>query len=260
MQSYGSSPRGRGTHPSAPPPCVITRFIPARAGNTFVTFDYSPVASVHPRAGGEHRVTVVFTVILFGSSPRGRGTPLHDGIRCGPQRFIPARAGNTRVAAPTPRWSPVHPRAGGEHWRSVRLLASYLGSSPRGRGTRASSPEISSVPRFIPARAGNTDVGGPPFEGSRVHPRAGGEHIGRRRNGLHRTGSSPRGRGTPVMCDRGRAVERFIPARAGNTRHRARAAMRSAVHPRAGGEHRLGRSTIVSGIGSSPRGRGNTKT
>ena len=72
----GSSPRGRGT----------------RGADAL----RPPREPVHPRAGGEHSWQQVLTSRLLGSSPRGRGT-LGRGIgREDGDRFIPARAGNTR--------------------------------------------------------------------------------------------------------------------------------------------------------------------
>ena len=74
-----------------------------------------------------------------------------------------------------------------------------------------------SVPRFIPARAGNTRRTNRPRSRSTVHPRAGGEHHEETYGMEVTNGSSPRGRGTldaPLLRGPRR---RFIPARAGNT-------------------------------------------
>ena len=89
-----------------------------------------------------------------------------------------------------------------------------------------------------------------------VHPRAGGEHLDRKRWNYYTAGSSPRWRGTPRLHGRVCNPLRFIPARAGNTPRDRSLSSRASVHPRAGGEHLdspIVNSTIV---GSSPRGRG----
>ena len=112
----GSSPRGRGTHGRAHPGAQRDRFIPARAGNTCAPRSSAPPRTVHPRAGGEHDDHGADRGGATGSSPRGRGTRGHSGVRA--------------------RTRPVHPRAGGEH------PAMALARPHR--------------PRFIPARAGNT--------------------------------------------------------------------------------------------------------
>ena len=69
-------------------------------------------------------------------------------------------------------------------------------------------------------------------------------------------GSPPRRRGTPVsripLC----ANLRFTPAQAGNTRRRCESSRRRPVHPRAGGEHRIGLRPPVTYDGSPPRRRG----
>ena len=73
--SYGSSPRMRGTHEHGVSIIVEERFIPAHAGNS-----------------GEKRMA---PTPENGSSPRMRGT-LEAGVgRVAQRRFIPAHAGNS---------------------------------------------------------------------------------------------------------------------------------------------------------------------
>ena len=130
------------------------------------------------------------------------------------------------------------------------------GSSPRGRGTRRRDRRRRRIRRFIPARAGNTENDGKQRDQQTVHPRAGGEHSNRIRKRTCACGSSPRGRGTPRLGGRLRGRRRFIPARAGNTPDKLPGLQKTAVHPRAGGEHRESVSRGWTIIGSSPRGRG----
>ncbi len=132
--------------------------------------------------------------------------------------------------------STVHPRAGGEHARAGSRTVCFIGSSPRGRGTR--QPRLARRPRhrFIPARAGNT---------ARRNPAGGCRPV-----------SSPRGRGTLLRRDAHALEGRFIPARAGNTSPASAPGRPSAVHPRAGGEHVQVRGQGKACSGSSPRGRG----
>ena len=56
---FGSSPRGRGTHPPAELPCNRERFIPAWAGNTYVVLSRPEFVTVHPRVGGEHSAMAI---------------------------------------------------------------------------------------------------------------------------------------------------------------------------------------------------------
>ena len=131
----GSSPRGRGTQDGARWLGARLRFIPARAGNTALKRESIRLSAVHPRAGGEHSTHASLEVSDFGSSPRWRGTHLAGDAESSPSRFIPARAGNTRVVVERvdahrfiparagntaanvvlSASEPVHPRAGGEH-------------------------------------------------------------------------------------------------------------------------------------------------
>ena len=213
----GSSPRGRGTHPLQCGHEFRLRFIPAWAGNTLVAPGASRLFAVHPRVGGEHPRRLASSPHADGSSPRGRGTPLLElDVRDG-DRFIPAWAGNTGQSARSRPTIAVHPRVGGEHRSSSGTRRSMRGSSPRGRGTRASPPARGRPSRFIPAWAGNTPRSAGRTGWRSVHPRVGGEHPPATARARPMTGSSPRGRGTPRRLHHCGLELRFIPAWAGNT-------------------------------------------
>ena len=171
-----------------------------------------------------------------GSSPLARGTPGPPGVGRRADRFIPARAGNTRGGTGSrPGWT-VHPRSRGEHG-TVRLQSGRIaGSSPLARGTRY--PPRRGIPRrrFIPARAGNT---------SRAVPRVAAA-----------SGSSPLARGTPGVRTLKVLIVRFIPARAGNTSPAWRGSSIPPVHPRSRGEHHVSPHPTPESNGSSPLARG----
>ena len=213
------------------------RFIPARAGNTGLGGGAGEVQAVHPRAGGEHGDAGMTVSRMTGSSPRGRGTQIDTAIQYNVERFIPARAGNTRTVPPTLKRQTVHPRAGGEHLLRPLALGFSAGSSPRGRGTPVSVTSERRYRRFIPARAGNTAPIASTETRPSVHPRAGGEHCPAPRARRYPNGSSLRGRGTLRHSVWLISRLRFIPARAGNTSRGDRVQRTRAVHPRAGGEH-----------------------
>ena len=132
----GSSPRGRGTREEGPSVELVSRFIPAWAGNTYSVPSFALSASVHPRVGGEHVLRASIATRVTGSSPRGRGTRQPAGSGSGGERFIPAWAGNTSSGRGEAGQSTVHPRVGGEHRPRIHPVASSTGSSPRGRGTQ----------------------------------------------------------------------------------------------------------------------------
>ena len=73
--SNGSSPRMRGTLVRTAGQGLISRFIPAHAGNTFRHVPHRILDAVHPRACGEHGCSLLFFCWWVGSSPRMRGTP-----------------------------------------------------------------------------------------------------------------------------------------------------------------------------------------
>ena len=95
----GSSPRLRGTRRPRRSGYLRHRFIPAPAGNTYSFMMSIVLSPVHPRACGEHGLTIFETDEVF--------------------RFIPAPAGNTQSGRVTIRYPPVHPRACGEHSSSA---------------------------------------------------------------------------------------------------------------------------------------------
>ena len=152
----GSSPRVRGTRHFGVSNMHSYRFIPARAGNTVFLIIRLFNHAVHPRACGEHKFGVEIIELAIGSSPRVRGThSLGNKTRAG-RRFIPARAGNTRIRFLPGSWFAVHPRACGEHVSFIAATANTGGSSPRVRGTQPRCKGLFVFRRFIPARAGNT--------------------------------------------------------------------------------------------------------
>ena len=191
---------------------------------------------VHPRSRGEHDTTLPPSTLRDGSSPLARGTQLRRAWHRLPERFIPARAGNTH-SCPAPRPdSPVHPRSRGEH------VVQGLGHG--------------GLIRFIPARAGNTTPPSPPPPSATVHPRSRGEHFRMVLLLNAPSGSSPLARGTRPVGPRGGRGARFIPARAGNTLSSRSGTASTTVHPRSRGEHRSARYTMPGWNGSSPLARG----
>ena len=152
------------------------------------------------------------------------------------------------------------------------------GSSPRVRGTRAGVSWRNRSYGFIPACAGNSPLGAnrefrqrfiPACAGnsrqapvfrcqSSVHPRVCGELglIQIASGGI--VGSSPRVRGTPWRNSLARAIDRFIPACAGNSLYADSVNGNNAVHPRVCGELLTINREDRTLNGSSPRVRGSS--
>ena len=215
---YGSSPLARGTRSRRVWRGRCQRFIPARAGNTIMSVWPIASSSVHPRSRGEHVVARTAPARTSGSSPLARGTLAVTLDNLSGQRFIPARAGNTLFRRTWPTGRTVHPRSRGEHRRPPRPATTGTGSSPLARGTHhALRPELEGH-RFIPARAGNTALCESADVGEPVHPRSRGEHLVASATALSPAGSSPLARGTLLRGVGESSGQRFIPARAGNTR------------------------------------------
>ena len=150
----------------------------------------------------------------------------------------------------------VHPRVCGERQFAAITEQQNAGSSPRVRGTVRYATEMDRGRRFIPACAGNGDAVKATWHTRPVHPRVCGERIRTARMRVLISGSSPRVRGTVVGTRCAAAIDRFIPACAGNGTPAAATAARAAVHPRVCGERIPGHSVVVASSGSSPRVRG----
>ncbi len=131
----GSSPRVRGTLLVPRGRLVRRGIIPACAGNTDWRSSRGGAPGDHPRVCGEHLILTLQLIVIAGSSPRVRGTPVAAHVHARVRGIIPACAGNTRAAWTARRPWRDHPRVCGEH--PIRLMRTSMnsGSSPRVRGT-----------------------------------------------------------------------------------------------------------------------------
>ena len=208
----GSSPRGRGKQPGPPRSLPRSRLIPAWAGKTPYSGELVSPSAAHPRVGGENESPSCAVEARVGSSPRGRGKPVHGIPRAGPEGLIPAWAGKTRRCQ---SWSPdhtAHPRVGRENATNRLSQISAGGSSPRGRGKLHEQGDDQWPVRLIPAWAGKTTPNERMPSSGAAHPRVGGENFSHTtRRGLS-AGSSPRRRGKRERERREDAHHRLIPA------------------------------------------------
>ena len=131
-------------------------------------------------------------------------------------RFIPAYAGNAVRASVCAVLMAVHPRIRGERAINRAVVKTLRGSSPHTRGTHSCSGKLARCSRFIPAYAGNACLISVMGACTSVHPRIRGERTPMRQPTPSAAGSSPHTRGTPAKDDVQAAMERFIPAYAGN--------------------------------------------
>ena len=172
-----------------------------------------------------------------GSSPQARGTRRLSALGSFGSRFIPAGAGNTSSMSFPFLVGAVHPRRRGEHLQARAVFSVRRGSSPQARGTLLFPCKCSSLRRFIPAGAGNTQPTTTPTTIPPVHPRRRGEHTSTNPRWRKTAGSSPQARGTHRTTAAADSGSRFIPAGAGNTPLTVIFIIRYPVHPRRRGEH-----------------------
>src|SRR5690554_134853 len=151
----GLSPRMRGTETIFNNGVNNGRFIPADAGNGFLSFKHQAGFTVYPRGCGERIPYQLLDAWARGLSPRMRGTVISMGNSPNERRFIPADAGNGPTRIPASILLPVYPRGCGEREPARQAGGCLRGLSPRMRGTALISLPVLFLLRFIPADAGN---------------------------------------------------------------------------------------------------------
>ncbi len=213
----GLSPLARGTRCQSLPTPGRRRFIPAGAGNTFITAISVMTGPVYPRWRGEHAESMHNFDRENGLSPLARGTQKDIRSPALPNRFIPAGAGNTSRCRSCSGSGPVYPRWRGEHHRYPIVIRPAPGLSPLARGTHRHATDHASGLRFIPAGAGNTCGLLFLYSSVPVYPRWRGEHLRQRAALRLIRGLSPLARGTRIVSNLVNEYSRFIPAGAGNT-------------------------------------------
>ena len=196
----------------------------------------SPVPD-HPRSRGEYFSRAFITIREPGSSPLSRGILWPVSVVVDLERIIPALAGNTPAARPSPPPRQDHPRSRGEYSHRAPGTGAQVGSSPLSRGIRYTLKPGMRGGGIIPALAGNTRTCSPRSPERPDHPRSRGEYAPNHRQRGTATGSSPLSRGIPKSFGRGSTYKRIIPALAGNTQGRNRRTNNSKDHPRSRGEY-----------------------
>ena len=233
----GSSPLARGTGRTLTTAAYRPRFIPAGAGNSGRTENTEVrTAGSSPLARGTGPDKHDVPCVRPGSSPLARGTGGGGCLAGCWWRFIPAGAGNRKLAFGRPHSAPVHPRWRGEQSALDINLSACAGSSPLARGTAGPGNSSALRRRFIPAGAGNR---------------------ARLREMRPRLAVHPRWRGEQAGCATQPARRlRFIPAGAGNSISILGLRCLSAVHPRWRGEQDQLLPPEIPADGSSPLARG----
>ncbi len=194
---------------------------------------------------------------VSGLSPRVRGNRGGESHAAAAARSIPACAGEPRWEDGAGKRDPVYPRVcGGTDLLSCKSCGSR-GLSPRVRGNLAIEGRGRQERRSIPACAGEPCLPTRRIRRRPVYPRVCG---GTYRWPLHfgpPEGLSPRVRGNRAVSKPARAVERSIPACAGEPTSRRLRGCRRGVYPRVCGGTGSGFRKGLRLCGLSPRVRGN---
>ena len=173
----GSSPLVRGQRHLSISSRLRLRIIPARAGPTEGTLDFTPACSDHPRSCGANRACRSLTQCRSGSSPLVRGQLQERISKLAHMRIIPARAGPTKRLCYAAFVLSDHPRSCGANLRKGTPPNVMTGSSPLVRGQPCLKAKRTRVVRIIPARAGPTDNHRTSSRDTTDHPRSCGANI-----------------------------------------------------------------------------------
>ena len=233
----GSSPLARGTRRTRCGAVHADGLIPACAGNIWSLRRDRNSSAAHPRSRGEHQRAPRLRRPFHGSSPLARGTRFRLSLRTVNERLIPARAGNTVIAAASITSFSAHPRSRGEHRYASATERWPLGSSPLARGTLSKRVQRRDRLGLIPACAGNMALWFLLRCVPAAHPRSRGEHVVQQRRADNAVGSSLLARGTQLSLHQHCLHVGLIPACAGNTLWRNCWAPARAAHPCSRGEH-----------------------
>ena len=194
---------------------------------------------------------------VAGLSPRVRGNRRHNGGGFKHWRSIPACAGEPWASRRRPPAPGVYPRVCGGTGRRKPVTPVVPGLSPRVRGNRWWPIPAAPDPRSIPACAGEPcPHGGGRFCGQ-VYPRVCGGTAHRPVGPRFRRGLSPRVRGNRRRRPPGTALDRSIPACAGEPFPASTGDATPPVYPRVCGGTLPYPGRRVSRPGLSPRVRGN---
>ena len=135
-----------------------------------------------------------------------------------------------------------------------------LGSPPRRRGKDKAEHLVQDHIGITPAQAGKRCYLCASTKSSWDHPRVGGEKVQRTNQDQTGLGSPPRGRGKATGIEVPVSAERITPAWAGKSGLQGQQPDGAQDHPRVGGEKCFCCASMVSRLGSPPRGRGKAKS
>ncbi len=211
----GLSPRVRGNPLARPFPLLLSRSIPACAGEP-ANLRLAPHAHrVYPRVCGGTYLSYSAMAIAAGLSPRVRGNRSITACMNPFSGSIPACAGEPAVAETLKSDWKVYPRVCGETRFPPARLLRLKGLSPRVRGNRGQVVLRVVVGGSIPACAGEPSVGAGRRHFAKVYPRVCGGTVPKMRLTSPVAGLSPRVRGNHAIRSVGDSCDGSIPACAG---------------------------------------------
>ena len=255
--ALGLSPRVRGNLVDLGENGRRRGSIPACAGEPDPLHRYRRGNQVYPRVCGGTQISCGTKPHSKGLSPRVRGNPWRRLTRSSCPGSIPACAGEPNSPPNPASLNAVYPRVcGGTQGILGRVLAAD-GLSPRVRGNPAPAFRASYSKRSIPACAGEPRPTATAGAYCGVYPRVCGGTVISVGNRAESGGLSPRVRGNQYPLRQMAAVERSIPACAGEPIPGQPEQPGQGVYPRVCGGTALPASKRYPSPGLSPRVRGN---
>ena len=211
----GLSPRVRGNLIRPFTRRITKGSIPAGAGEPRESTKWKVAIRVYPRGCGGTRERAAGRSPDTGLSPRVRGNPAALSPFPVHGRSIPAGAGEPTCSRPGRTCPTVYPRGCGGTICGPRRLPGLRGLSPRVRGNQVPQDCPRDECGSIPAGAGEPGPSCWAAGSSTVYPRGCGGTPRMAARSPVVEGLSPRVRGNPAPDSGQRALDRSIPAGAG---------------------------------------------
>ena len=160
MDSFfvGSPPRMRGKGDAVRDNLDAGGITPAHAGKRGTYTSRATARWDHPRACGEKRCVICFTVAVAGSPPRMRGKAIRQIVEVEVTGITPAHAGKSQLAFQeyVAHWD--HPRTCGEKMAITMPKIEITGSPPHMRGKAKPRNQFTLSFGITPAHAGKSIV------------------------------------------------------------------------------------------------------
>ena len=252
----GPSPRAWGKPPARPRRSTPGRTIPTGVGKTPAAATVLSGTTDHPHGRGENAEVGMVAGRESGPSPRAWGKRPGGQREGHVGRTIPTGVGKTKNSSAARRAAADHPHGRGENTTISIEAFALSGPSPRAWGKLTGVHRHVRQKRTIPTGVGKTFLDVDDDAHAADHPHGRGENVPQTINGATVIGPSPRAWGKRSAPHHDPRPSRTIPTGVGKTARTRPHRRGKADHPHGRGENTGSLTTMLLGLGPSPRAWG----